>query len=509
MVSPRGPMTATFTLPVDGAALTDASDFLYLGMSNSIQWTATHVASANSLTATPGSPLALLSPIRWRIATSVRSTSGQTLPSPVVVNFTTRDGLWSAPLPVEFGVEAAQVPAVGLGYFGSGLITFQQPNANGQRHPFAARFNVATSMVEAPVDLITGTNTAVSPTVAASNAPIAMVGWLEAAGSFDLNPVVRRYDFGSNTFGAAVTLDPSPNPVSFLAMALDDSGNGAAVYRQAQSTSTSAPSDCWVRRYSESTDSWSAPALLEMAAADCSSVAINSDSTGNLTVAFVQGGDLFVTRGAVGSATWSAPLSLESRPGPVQLRRVLSGSSPNSLVWVLWIQEESAWVRSYAPFTSTWDAAPFDVDGVNTNRPTAEATIATAPSQGAVIVYTQPEMAGGLIRSAYATHFTTAWSTPVLIETLAGTVTDPQVVLSVTGPAMASFAGSTSFGGRLETYWARFDGTTWAPPVLRSSSQVASNSAMRLGLDGAGRILGVWEFADSVSSTSIHFSRFE
>ena len=509
MVSPRGPLTATFTLPIDNTALAGATTLDYVSPTNSINYSPTHMATGNTLTATPASPLALLAPIRWRLQTSLRSTGGQALPSPVVVNFTTRDGIWSSPLPVETGVETAQAPAVALGFFGSGLVVFQQPNANGHRHPFAARFNGATSLVEAPIDLIAGTNTALFPTVAASSSTTAMVGWLEASGSFDLNPVVRRYAFGSNTFAPPVTLDASPNPVSFLALAMDDSGNGAAVYRQSQSTSSSAPSDCWVSRYSGATDTWSTPALLETGVADCSSLALNSDSDGNLTVAFAQGSDLFVTQRSVGSATWTTPLNLESRPGPVQLRRVLSGTSPVSLVWVVWLQEDSAWARSYSPLTNSWDAAPFDLDGINTNRPTAEVAISTAPTLGAVVVFTQPDTVGALTRSAFATHFTTNWSTPVPIETLAGTVTDPQVVLSVTGPAMASFAGSSSFGARLETWSARFDGSSWAAPVQRSMSPVASNSAMRLTVDGAGRVLGVWEYADTITSTSIYFSRFE
>lgn len=242
-------------------------------------------------------------------------------------------------------------------------------------------------------------------------------------------------------------------------IAMDDQGNGLAVWGQLDTGS--ANSSLWFSRYSAATGQWSTPVLVETLA------------------------------GNSGYASGDAHLAMHGATG----RAVLT-----------WLQTQNGtvdvWARDYDP-TLGWGTAT-NLESVSgmTGTPTA----GVDASGNAMVAWTQMTPRW----SIWASRFTraTGWGTAQLLEThdtVGGIDADPMLAVSDNGQALVAWKAALHNDSITGLWSARFTPATgWAAAERRIATPAGGpvRSRPAIAIDGQGRAILAWGQVD-VDGTGI------
>jgi hypothetical protein len=284
-----------------------------------------------------------------------------------------------------------------------------------------------------------------------------------------------------------------------IAVAMDDDGNAVAAWRGSQPGLR-----LFASRYSALGRTWSAPTTLSYFAFSAGAPSIVMDASGNATVAWEEAG-LRAAHYSVATGTWSEPVqvvpfTVSYRCWIASHRMVADRTGHVLFVWTAacnlsGIPYSSVRYARYTPATGAVEGGTLaDVIG---GRGYATADIAVDGLGNAVALWGESSDTV-LMRAAYYTAATNAWSAPVtaLAGPIGATVIGPRIAIDAAGNVLAVW--------RLEGVYnairaARLDRITlsWGQVTdLFPASSLNIFTPPEIAVDPAGNGIAIWKRRD-------------
>ncbi|HEV7609219.1 MAG TPA: hypothetical protein VGO61_17895 [Steroidobacteraceae bacterium] len=297
--------------------------------------------------------------------------------------------------------------------------------------------------------------------------------WITAApNNTSVNVMVRRYDRGTNTWGAAVTLSTLGSALALgeTQISVDEYGNAIVVWQADYSSGVRA---LYANRFSAVTGAWGAQELIQNGTQPVDILrpggfAVQM-SGGNAVIAWLQKNgsvsDVWVARYAAGA--FVAPVSLESGAGNAYYVSATIDKAGN--IGVAWQQTdttlavERVYTNRFTASSSTWS-------GATTLSGTAAAT---APQIGydaagnGIAIWSQGN-------DVFANRYdaTAGWGTAAAIDNVTGAAESTTLTVDRQGNAIAAWI-QTDAGGIKSLYAARYTlGSGWSAAALLETSNL-------------------------------------
>ena len=279
------------------------------------------------------------------------------------------------------------------------------------------------------------------------------------------------------------------------AIAMNDSGNAALVWRRASSNA----SEVWSSQYSAGTKSWSTPAAIALntgtsniGTAAVPQIAINGN--GNAVAVWQQYQNavwgVWANQFSPGTG-WAAAVRIDSVPGPSNNPRVTFDSDGNALA--VWEQSDGTsyhiWSNILLAGTTAWRGAT----RVDTNVGVSGSPQMCAAGHGNVLtVWAQADTSVApvyQVRSSSYVPNSGTWTPPVLVGSLpAADAFNARVVCNATGVAFALWeqTGNNSVWANRYSF-----ATGWTTAAEIPTSGVAP-TAGQIAVDANGNAMAVW-----------------
>jgi hypothetical protein len=339
---------------------------------------------------------------------------------------------WSASVPLRAGAHAQVAPVVATDTAGNAIAAWCENTGNFVYNVYAARFVAAVgSWGQATLIQTVSSQTGQVPQVVLDAAGDGTVVWQQySASGLSLAIYAARFDATTTTWSSAIELDPGSgagNPQ----VALDASGNAAAVWEQ---SSSGAVAQIAAARWSQSSRTWAAAQVLQTSALRGSNPQLAVAANGDATVVWTQtesNGTLTIQASHLGATTgsWSPPVALSPATGVNGGNWPQAQADPAGNVIVLWQQYQSIGVYSmdaarYDVTSGQWGAPVHIVTltpAVNTSPFAWAPTLVVDPVGNATATWTYD--VGGSVYNAFQARFDSHTGTWGVVNALSGSVT--------------------------------------------------------------------------------------
>ena len=379
--------------PIDAASLTDATFFLTDDQGMIVPSTIFIGDEPDIAELDPIDALPVISTFTATVTTGLRAAGGATLEEDYEWTFTTLDSAWGASQWLEeIGAGSSSAPQIAVDAELNALTVWQYEDAAGTSI-FASRYTRA------------------------------------------------------DLWGTPVAIDSGAGGSSKPKLAVDDAGNGFAVWEQREEGA--AISRVWTSRYAVDDGAWSAPELLQSdQITTARSPSIAADAAGNAI------------------AVW---LLLDTDTGNIVMRanRYTLGAG--------WGSPESI-DESPTPRAGTSTAVGMDGDG------------------NAIAVWSRPTVAGTAIwANRYAAGSTWGTAQAIKPDTITG-VEGVRLAVGQSGDAFVTWAQSD--GARDDIWGIRFSGSSWETPERLDTYEDGNKQQPDIAVGGSGVAHAVWSQAD-------------
>jgi len=317
-----------------------------------------------------------------------------------------------------------------------------------------------------------------APRVALDPAGDAAIIWIHDIGQDRvLQATIRPH--GAATWPNANDLSGRPFEIKNHDVALDGSGNAVAVWAQRDASTFYVVGD--LRPAAGGV--WLAPVALSGISSDATAgPALAAVSSGDVLVAWIDGGALRIAGGQAASGVWAAPVSPAGgglgTDSDVDIALSPSGDAAVAWSWRRSASGPNVVQTAFRPAGAGWGAV---VDlGTVAGRSHVRVVISDAGNLAAV--WRGPD---NTLRAAGRARSTGHWSQPRTIATNVAAAA-AQVAMNPGGNAVAVWSNSVSAKARGAL---RPAGGAWQPPVGVST---AASSGARVALDAASTAVAVW-----------------
>jgi hypothetical protein len=463
--------------------------------------------SGSEITLSPENILLPLTEYTLTVTTDVQGSDGGRLLDPVTRTFKTRDASWKTDNPIDDAAGTANDAQITFDNDGNALAVWYQASATGtdlwsNYYTAGVGWGTAGLVEHNDVDLYAG-----SPRVGFDADGNALAVWTQTNGATGGSIWSSRFVPGSG-WDTPVLVETEPGDVAgFVELAMHESGDAVAVWRQFDGTGTSA--DIWANRHTAGSG-WGSAEIIDDAdeTVNRPQVVINPDGAG-LAVWEQRP----ATTGAVWGRHYTTADGWDDMPVPISVGNLPLNPRPaidadgNALVVY---DQENGFDRSiYASHYTVaggWETQRRVEPGQGGHEP----QVAFDAHGNALAIWKQPENAGGtVVIDAYVSRYTPGggWETPRSISS--GEVFHPKIAFDASGHALAvwyeldlSLPSATGYSVRGNRYTA---GSGWT-----SSEQIGSNGSLigtfmpNLAIDASGDAFAIW-----TRSAEVRVNRFE
>jgi hypothetical protein len=322
-----------------------------------------------------------------------------------------------------------------------------------------------------------------APRVAIDPAGDAAIVWIHDIGQDRVLQATIR-PAGSATWPNANDLSGTPLQIKNHAVGLDAGGNAVAVWAQRDNLSFYVVGD--LRPAAGGV--WLAPVALSSVSSDASAgPALAIVPSGEVLVAWIDGGGLRVARGHVEMGVWDTALSPASggvgADTDVDVALNPAGDAVIAWSWRRTSTGANIVQAAFRPAGGNWGAV-VDIGSAGTGRSLVQTAINNAG--GVAVVWRD----GSSLKGAGRSRSTGNWSAPATIAT---NVADFGAALAMNPGGNATAVWPNSATGAIRAAL-RPAGGAWQPPVRLSAP---SSSEPRVALDSASKAVAVWNRVSS------------
>lgn len=393
----------------------------------------------------------------------------------------------------------AQFPKIAVDLHGDAIAVWQQGDSADVLSIWANRYDVGSGSWGTATLIESNSGVATKPQVAMDNNGNAEAVWIQNDGTYN-RMWANRYVAGQG-WGTPQEIENNPGDADFPRVAVNGSGNAMALWKQFNGVNY----DIWANRYDVASGTWGTPTLIESSSQDASEPWVAMDNSGNAMAVWRQsdGGDLSIwaNRYDAGSGTWGTATLLENNPGFASFPHVGFDNSGNAIV--VWYQafgqansSRHIWANRYV-VGSGWGTAT-RLDSYTTNC--AVPSLSVNGGGNAMAVWRQPDTQGAAL-SIWANQYDVvsgSWGTATLIETSSGAADLPDVAMDSSGNATAVWKQSDDTFNSI--YANRYvAGQGWGTATLIETQTGAADNP-KVETDGNGNAIAVWQQKKSIGA---------
>jgi YD repeat-containing protein len=325
---------------------------------------------------------------------------------------------------------------------------------------------------------------------------------------------VNRFTQSTGTWSGAALRESSATDINDPQMAFDASGNGLLIYRTG--------SDVRAQRYTRSTNSWAATEItLDARGNTTFAPTLGIDyATGNAIAAWVQSdgiaNSVFTARYTASSNTWTAPELIDGAPAPSfnvnATISSLSAAMNNGRAVVAWQHLQAAGGTVYDVFAARFDGtswlAPVLMESAAANA--SSTNVAIDSSGNAAVVFRQSD---GTAESVYVARFNVAAPPPYYLvpagatwQSVAAAVYNADTAAAGTELQARMAPQTLTAGNRLVNFPASITVTTTVPAYTTLVAGDTSWAALAQRLYGnpdAGIIASMQSFAGTTTLPAV------
>lgn len=240
----------------------------------------------------------------------------------------------------------------------------------------------------------------------------------------------------------------------------------------------------------QATGGWQAAALLETVNVHAATPQVLFDKFGNGFAVWAQGSDAVACRYTASTATWSAPVTLDSNTNSASVPTLAIDRETGNAV-VAWVQSDgtanSLYARSYNAATDTWGTAQLLESANGAVQDGPDALSASMAGGTAVVAWVQND---GTANSIYMARLTNgSWTSPTLIESSNETAAWPRVAVDANGNALLLWRQFS--GGEYRIHSRYWNGSTQSLSAIELLDGDGDRHP-RVAFDGAGNAFAVW-----------------
>jgi hypothetical protein len=406
---------------------------------------------------------------------------------------------WQIAIPIETD-NAGNVYAPQVAVDGSGDAMAVWAQDDGARNNIVAnRYAAGSGWGTATLIETDNAGDAHDPEVAVDGSGNAAAVWFQSDGT-RWNIWANRYTAGSGWETATLIETDDTGNAAYPQVAFDRSGNAVAVWHQFDGTRN----NVWANRYVTGSG-WGTAALIETDnAGDAYRPQVAFDGSGNAVAVWQQADgtrfNIVANRYVAGSGWGSATLIETDDAGSAENPQVAVDRSGNALA--VWQQSDGTryniWANHYAMGPGWGTATLIETDNA------ADAygpQVAVDGSGNAAAVWYQYD---GSLSNVWANRYAagSGWGTPTLIErdNVDGAYS-PQVAVDSSGNAVAVWERSD---GTRDNIWANryVAGSGWGSATLIETDNVDDANSPHVAVDSSGNALAVWEQYDGTRSNA-------
>lgn len=483
----EAPLSVTFSGAVDASTVTTATIVL-THMPDGAVIATTPSASGDTVTLALAAPLDFLDGYRLTIDAAVAATSGVALGTPVTVDFTARDGVWTAVMPVKpvavgATIEGAHVAAAPDGVW----VTWTEKGST--EDAYVARVS-PTGAWDPPtqLDSVDGLSTSIgAPTAIVGKTGHALVKW-PSAGGLNTAEYVRTFDPGAGWTDAmqmtgAHQASP-PDPVA---------GVGPDGMMYLAYAGTTDPQPPTMTRVRDGAGTWAAAQVFDPTAAP---LVMRALGPGNALMLYGTSGGLYESSYRPSDGTFPPAGFFLIGTGAGQSIDCVSDAQGDDGFFepVIRFQDNGVFTVHGRPSLDTFSTTSADV-----GCPAA----AVDPSENFLMVWPQGQGAAASIRARRSVVNVGQEAEVRVDDPAKGASSLPQVVLD--------------FAGRGEVVWAQTDGVTpavharrfrpgvgWSATIDDVSASASIVESIELAPGPRGRALALIQRADGYTFAVYH-----
>lgn len=469
------------------------------------------VVSGTQITMRPQRPLWFATNYMVRASTEVKGNLGGLLASSAQTGFTTRDGLWRAPVLIKSdNLVAASNPQIAVDSSGRAIAVWEQLDG-AQYSIWSNRYTVGSGW-GAPEIISTSTGgSARYPKVSVNASGNALAVWHQYDGVRVSNIWANRFTAGDGwetpelieTDDAGSAIDPQ--------IATDANGHALAVWSQIDGAGARA--DIWSNRYTAGSG-WGVAQLIETdtAGGSAGSPQVEVDALGNAIAVWHQ--QVLQPSGGVYRRVWSNRYTAGGDWGTAEIidtavadaLRPQVAMGPNGIAFAVWEQFEgaryTAWSSRYAVDSGWGTPVRISPNGANVRNP----KIAIDENGHALAVWE----GGSASYSIWSNRYTVGggWGDAQRIQAEgSGNALNPQIAVDARGHAIAVWEQTD--GIRNSVWSNRFTAANgWAAPALIETSDLGEALGTQIAIGSDGHAVAVWEQSDGTSA-SVWVNRFD
>ena len=359
-----------------------------------------------------------------------------------------------------------------------------------------------------------GADDASLPQLAMDNSGNGLAVWMQGDDIW-----ANRYNGVDGSWGNATRIETEAQRAHSPKIATDSNGNALAIWVQSHGSEFS----IWSNRFSVDNDSWGEAVLIELIANDAYLPEIAVDSSGNALAVWSQQNDagaaynIWANRYSANTNSWGSAEMIEESTGDAKFPKVAVDDNGNAVA--VWHERESSeyriWANRYNVSNDSWgEAERIGGGGDNNPHPSGSSIlrieftpeISVDGNGNALTVWSQIDATQDNI---WANRFSVAndsWGTATMIENDDGDARRPKISVDSSGNALAIWYQSD---GSLDT--TRFNHYNVADSSWGTAALIETDAGHayyhQITHDNSGNALAVWQEADG-GVFSIKASRY-